>query len=141
MHPNQAAVAHRATVHNGTVPDGHPAAHHHIQPRAGVQHRIVLHVGALPNDNVPGIGPQHRAIPDAAILFQQHTARQRGIFGHKGRTEISRGMGSHPDIRHTAHTPFALLLLYKIKAELQTPCRIWYNNSVIAKEFVLWQLR
>ena len=85
VHADQTIIPHGTPMHHGTVANGHIPSNHHIQPRAGVQHGVVLHVAARTNGDAPGIGPQHRAVPDAALLGQGHIPRQRGVVRHKRR--------------------------------------------------------
>ena len=100
MHPDEAAITHRAAMHDGAVPDGNIAAYRYIQPRAGVQHGVVLHIAARPDGNAAGIRAQHRAIPDAGIFSERYAARQGGGVSDKRcvcsfRGMIGDGMNGH----------------------------------------------
>ncbi len=58
----------------------------HIQPGAGVQHGVVLHVAVLADGDAPGIGRAAPRRTRRCCPWPGHTARQRGVVRHKGRT-------------------------------------------------------
>jgi hypothetical protein len=50
----------------------------------GVQHAVVLHIGAPAHGNGFGVAPYHHAEPDAAVLAKVHIADDLGVVGHPG---------------------------------------------------------
>ena len=102
-HPNQATVA---TVPPCTTAPCRRtfAPHRHISPARCACSVILRWV--FPNVNAPGVRPQHRAVPDAAVFLKPHAARQCGVFGHKRRAVVGRGMVVYCDESHTIASPF-----------------------------------
>ena len=48
-----------------------------------MQHRVVLNVAMVADDDAIDVTPQHRAIPDAAVRAQRHVADHGGGLGDK----------------------------------------------------------
>lgn len=90
VHPNQAAVAHRAAVHNGPVPDGRSAPHRYIQPGAGVHHGVVLHVGVFPNGDAP-VSARSTAPYQTLLFFSSRTLPASVAFSATNAAPLSAG--------------------------------------------------
>jgi hypothetical protein len=52
----------------GRVPDGHPIAHKTGKVVRKMEHRVVLHIAVVADDDAVDVSPEHRPIPDAAVV-------------------------------------------------------------------------
>ena len=67
-----------AAVHHAQVTNGRALADLGDRVVAAVQHRPILDVRALADDNRPEIGPQHGPVPDRGLRLHPHVADQGG---------------------------------------------------------------
>lgn len=71
-HPNQAFIPDRAGVHVRRMPDRDPVADEARKVIREVQDRVVLDVRMMSDLDPVDVAPQHRPIPDAAVVPERH---------------------------------------------------------------------
>ncbi len=83
IHAHQGPIADLAALELGSVPHGHLFADAGGRPAADVDHAVVLHAGARPDDD-PVLGvvsTKHRAEPDAGLFADGHVSHEDGVGG------------------------------------------------------------
>ena len=83
MHPDEAAVAHGAPVHQRAVAHRDVFAQRHGPAHVAVQHGVVLHVGVLADGQSAVVAPQHGPVPDSGAGLQHHITLHGGVGGHE----------------------------------------------------------
>ena len=69
IHADERPLAHRGPMHRGIVPDGHVVAQNYRGALVErMEHSVVLHVDPIAQADRIHIPPQHRTVPDAAVV-------------------------------------------------------------------------
>ena len=92
VHPNQAAVAHRAAVHNGPCPTDVPRPPSHPARGRCAARRCPAH-WSFPQWQCARCPPAAPRRTRRCCFLKPHAARQCGVFGHKRRAVVGREHG------------------------------------------------
>src|SRR5690606_8582765 len=68
----------------------------------GMQHRAVLDIAVLANDDGIVVGPDHHVEPDAGVRVQHHRADQGGVVGNEVRAADTLHLAVFEPVEHDA---------------------------------------
>src|SRR5262247_4898214 len=73
-HPDHSSTFYRASFEQCPMADGDVLLEDSRNRRRGVDHRIILHVAAGADDDLPFVTPQNDAVPDARAIADLYIA-------------------------------------------------------------------